>query len=71
MGGHSVIGEIVDHAELLIKEMSNVRVKSVHQGEPMIFPGIVLKEEIVSSYKMGSLRLNSLFVVNITTEVSK
>lgn len=71
MGGHGVIGEIVDHAELLIKEMADVRVKSVHQGEPMIFPGIVLKEEIVSSYKMGSLHLNSVFVVNITTEASK
>lgn len=64
MGGHSVIGEIVDHAELLIKKMSNVRIKSVHQGEPMIFPGIVLKEEIVSSYQMGSLHLNSMFVGN-------
>ena len=44
MGGHSVIGEIVDHAELLVKKMSNIRIKSVHQGEPVIFPGIVLKE---------------------------
>ena len=44
MGGHSVIGETVDHAKLFIKKMSNVRIKSVHQGEPVIFPGIVLKE---------------------------
>ena len=44
MGGHSVIGETVDHAKLFIKKMSNVRIKSVYQGEPVIFPGIVLKE---------------------------
>lgn len=44
MGGHSVIGETVDHAKFFIKKMSNVRIKSVHQGEPMVFPGIVLEE---------------------------
>lgn len=68
MGGHSVIGEIVDHAELLVEKVSNVRIKSVHQGEPMIFPGIVLKEEVVSSYKGVILHLSSVFLLNVTTE---
>lgn len=44
MGGHSVIGEVIDHAELLVKKVADVGIKSVHQGEPVIFPGIVLKE---------------------------
>jgi hypothetical protein len=44
VGGHRVVGETVDHPKLLVKEMADVRVKSVHQGEPMVFPGIVLKE---------------------------
>ena len=70
MGGHSVIGEIVDHAKLLIKKVSNVRIKSVHQGEPMIFPGIVLKGEVVSSCKMVTLHLHCVFLLNIITEAS-
>ena len=31
VGGHCVVGEIIDHSKLLIQEMSNVRVKPVHQ----------------------------------------
>lgn len=55
VGGHCVVGEIIDHSKLLIQEMSNVRVKPVHQWEPMIFPGVVLDVEKVSTYKMGML----------------
>lgn len=55
MGGHCVVGEIVDHSELLIQEVPDVRVKPVHQREAMIFPGVVLDAEKVSTYKMGIL----------------
>lgn len=55
MSGHCVVGEIVDHSELLIQEVPNVRVKPVHQREAVIFPGVVLDAEKVSTYKMGIL----------------
>lgn len=61
MGGHCVVGEIVDHSKLLIQEMPNVRVKPVHQREPMIFPGVVLDAEKVSITKMGILCLTLCF----------
>lgn len=45
MGGHCVVGEIVDHPKLLIQEMSDVRVKPVHQREAVVFPGVILDAE--------------------------
>lgn len=42
---HSVVGEVIHHPKLLIKEMPNIRIKPVYKGKPMIFPSIVLQEE--------------------------
>lgn len=70
MGCHSVIGEVVDHPKLLIKKMSNVRIQPVHQGEPMIFPGVVLKERKCIQLQNEHFPFEP-FLLNKTTETSQ
>lgn len=40
--GHCVIGEVVRNLEFLIKQLADVRVQPVHQGEAVVLPAVVL-----------------------------
>lgn len=41
--GHGVVGQVVGHLELLIQQLTNIRVQTVHQGVAVVLPTVVLK----------------------------
>ena len=40
--GHGVVGQVVGHLELLVQQLTNIRVQPVHQGVAVVLPAVVL-----------------------------
>lgn len=44
--GYGVVGQVINHLELLIQELPHVRVQAVDQRVAVVLPGVILMEKV-------------------------
>lgn len=51
--GHGVVGQVVDHLELLVQQLPHVRVQAVDQRVAVVFPCVILQQRDIGSEAPG------------------